>query len=356
MSRNVSRLAMGALGVVLILTMPQCADAHVKWFCAYQIAGSPDGLQNVLCADFEALVLLAIGLLLLGCFVDHSFIGEALLRALDRVTAPLRDSGELVMRATMGFFFTSLWLLGGTLLTPELKTSWTFVPWMQLGMAICLLNPKTGWVTAVGIVALFTTATIQYGVFHLADYPIFLGIAAYLAATSLGRTIFGQRPLDVLRWATAITLMWASVEKWAFPEWSYPLFVSHPGLSLGFDPAFYMRAAGVVEFSMSFALIWTPLVRRCGSIMLLSVFLSAIASFGKIDAVGHAPIIAALILFICDDAKSRVMVPSLKRTALVPVFYAAALALFITAYYGMHAMSYGTSLANWASNTSILID
>ena len=58
--------------------------------------------------------------------------------------------------------------------------------------------------------------------------------------------------------------MWASVEKWAYPEWSYPLFATHPDMAMGFDPAFFMRAAGVVEFAMSFALIWTPLVRRCG--------------------------------------------------------------------------------------------
>lgn len=356
MLRIVSRLAGCAFLVGMLMALPDVAEAHVKWFCAYQIAGSPEGLQNVLCDDFEALVLLAVGLLLLGCFVDNSFVGEALIRALDRVTAPFRSSGELVMRATMGFFFTSLWLIGGILLTPELKTASPLVPWFQLGMAVCLLNPKTAWITAVGIVVLFATATIQYGLFHLADYPIFLGIAAYLAAVSLGRDIFGVRPVDVLRWSAAITLMWASVEKWAFPEWSYPLFVSHPGLSMGFEPAFYMRAAGVVEFSMSFALIWTPLVRRCGAIMLLAVFLSAIAGFGKLDAVGHSPIIAALFVIICDNVKSRVMVPSLKGTALVPVFYAAALAFFITAYYGMHAVSYNTSLANWASNATILID
>ena len=31
------------------------ADAHVKWFCAYNIAGQPRGLENVLCPDFEFL-------------------------------------------------------------------------------------------------------------------------------------------------------------------------------------------------------------------------------------------------------------------------------------------------------------
>jgi len=32
----------------------------VKWFCAYNVAGQPDGLENVLCLDFEFLNRLSI--------------------------------------------------------------------------------------------------------------------------------------------------------------------------------------------------------------------------------------------------------------------------------------------------------
>ena len=66
----------------------------------------------------------------------------------------------------------------------------------------------------------------------------------------LQKDLFGARPIDLLRWAAGITLMWASIEKWAYPEWSYPLFIEHPGMSLGFTPEFYMRAAGAVEFAL----------------------------------------------------------------------------------------------------------
>ena len=56
-----------------------------------------------------------------------------------------------------------------------------------------------------------------------------------------------MRPIDVLRYAAAITLMWASIEKWAYPQWSYPLLIRHPEMTLGFAPDFYMRAAGAIE-------------------------------------------------------------------------------------------------------------
>ena len=60
--------------------------------------------------------------------------------------------------------------------------------------------------------------------------------------------------------ASEITLMWASVEKWAYPEWSFPLFADHPAMSLGFTPEFFMRSAGSVEFALAFALIVAGIV------------------------------------------------------------------------------------------------
>ena len=39
----------------IYVTLCGTADAHVKWFCAYNVAGQPDGLENVLCLDFEFL-------------------------------------------------------------------------------------------------------------------------------------------------------------------------------------------------------------------------------------------------------------------------------------------------------------
>ncbi len=317
------------------------AQAHVKWFCAFDVAGQPDGLANVLCQDFEMLTAVAIGALLLGCLIDRTFVGAAIVRALDRVTGPIQVNTELVMRATCGFFFVAVWTLGGILLTPELTTTSGFVPWMQLAMGACLLSRRTMPLTGLGIVALFVAATVNYGFFHLMDYPIFLGVAAYFIMTGLQRDFFGIRPLDVLRWSAAVTLMWASVEKWAYPEWTYPLFISHPHMAMGYDPAFFMRAAGVVEFAMSFALIWTPLVRRSAAIMLTATFVSAIAEFGKVDAVGHAPIIAVLLAIAADQAKETATV---RRIATMPLQYGAALAAFIALYYVGHAMMFGTSI------------
>jgi hypothetical protein len=152
---------------------------------------------------------------------------------------------------------------------------------------------------------------------------------------------FDIGPLDIIRYATAITLMWASVEKWAYPEWSFPIFISHPGIALGFDSEFYMRAAGVVEFTLAFALLWTPLVRRYAATVLAGMFIAACLEFGKIDAIGHSAIIAALFAIIGDNRR----VENDRRVPLLaPVGLCAALAATLFTYYAGHASIFNTSI------------
>src|SRR5579863_9618731 len=80
------------------------ASAHVKWFCAFDVAGQPRGLENVLCPDFEGLVGFAVLALMAGCLLDGTTVGDAITRALDRVTDATRANAELLIRATCGFF------------------------------------------------------------------------------------------------------------------------------------------------------------------------------------------------------------------------------------------------------------
>jgi hypothetical protein len=317
------------------------ASAHVKWFCAYNVAGQPDGLENVLCPDFEFLTGLSILGLMTGSVLEGTPLGLAMLRALDRATRLIRENIETIFRAACGFFFIAIWGAGGILLTPELKTGSVLVGAIQLGIAAGMLSRTTMPLSALGIFTLFGIGVWEYGPFHLADYPIFLGVAAYLALVGGQQDFFSMRPIDLLRWAAGITLMWASIEKWAYPEWSYPLFIQHPEMSMGFTPDFFMRAAGAVEFALAFSLIWTPLVRRVGAIMLTAMFVTAVPEFGKIDMIGHSLIIIALLGIIADDAGQPAR---LRDSWLIPIGYAASLAAFLTAYYGAHAAIYGTTI------------
>jgi hypothetical protein len=344
-SRTRVRPSLAAAAAVAFLSVAGSASqasAHVKWFCAFDVAGQPRGLENVLCADFEGLVGLAALFLILGCLADGTALGDALLNALNRVTRAMRDNHEILIRAVAGFFFVTLWSKEGILLTPELKTTAAWIPWLQLAIAAGLISRRTMPLSGLGIVALFALAVHDYGVFHLADYPVFLGLAAYLALVGLERDLLGVRPLDVARYSAGVTLMWASIEKWAYPEWSFPLFIEHPAVTMGFDGEFFMRAAGVIEFTLAFSLLWTPLVRRASAIVLAAMFIAATFEFGKIDVIGHAPIVVVLLAIIGDDV--AVVQRSRAFAIAAPVAYCVALVGFLAAYYFVHGWLFGTQI------------
>ena len=264
-----------------------------------------------------------------------------MVRPLNRFTEGLRLHTEVMIRAVCGFFFISLWAIGGIILTPELKTTSPEVGILQLAIAAGMLSRRTLPLSAAGIVVLFGLAVRDYGTFHLADYPIFLGLAGYLALTGLQRNLLGIPPLDVVRYATAVTLMWASVEKWAYPEWSFPLLIEHPGITLGFNNEFYMRAAGMVEFTLAFALAWTPLVRRVAAAMLLGMFISACFEFGKLDVIGHSAIIVVLLAILSDN---RPIAADYRAPWLAPAGLCAALTITLFTYYVGHAAIFNTTI------------
>ena len=325
-------LVAAAFVFLMLALVPNVAAAHVKWFCAYDVSEAPKNLDWMLDLNFVYLVGVAAAVFLAASLIDFSVLGRGIVWVIDRATAPIRQQTEILMRATYGAFFISLWGHGGIILTPELTTQATAISWLQLAIAGCFMWQRTLVLAAAGMVFLYGFALQQYGLFHLMDYPVFLGAAGYFAMTGMGKTPWDIRPVDVVRIAASLTLMWASVEKWGYPQWTYPLFVSHPEMSLGFGVDFYMKAAGVVEFSLAFALLGTPLMRRVAALILANIFVAAIPEFGKIDAIGHAPIVVVMLAIIADNQPGR-------RRALVfaPAGYLVALGVFVAIYYGGHA-------------------
>ena len=130
---------------------------------------------------------------------EGTTVGVAMLHSLDRVTRFLRQNIETLFRVGTAFFFIAIWGAGGILLTPELKTSSVMIGVIQLGIAAGMVSRRTMLLSALGIFVLFGIGVWNYGPFHLADYPIFLGVAAYLALVGGQTNFFGTRPIDVLR-------------------------------------------------------------------------------------------------------------------------------------------------------------
>jgi hypothetical protein len=331
------------LGIALLVSafaMPTNACAHVKWFAPYDIAQAPIGLTGVLDPTFIELLTLTLVLLWTMCAVEQTALGGALLASVEEVFVLIRGKLDTIIRGGTGAFFVAIWAHGGIILTPELLTTSTATEWLQLAIAACLLFRATMPISALGIVVLFAQGIWSYGVFHMMDYPIFLGVAVYLAMDGVGLTsLLGVKRYDIVRIGAAVTLLWASIEKWAYPEWSYPVLYAHERLTLGLSPQFYMTAAGMVEFGLAFALLWTPLIRRMAAVVLLSMFVSAIFEFGKIDAIGHMVIVVILLAIAADGGASPRRSP-----AMAPLWLSVALVVTILLYYGGHALLFGTGM------------
>lgn len=328
-----------ALSGLLWLAFPFAAEAHVKWFSPFDITVAPRKLADVLSWSFWQITAATAAALWVGSLLGRTELAAAILRSIDHPSVWLRDNTETFFRAGVAAFFISLWVLGAVIITPELKTSVEAIFWLQAAIALGMLWRRTLILSALGICFLYVFAIGHYGPFHMADYPIFLGAAAYLALVGLGASIFGMRPIDVARWGAAITLMWASVEKWAYPDWSFPMLDRRPHLTMGMENEIYMILAGVLEFALAFGLLWTPFVRRMSAIILSTMFISAVFEFGKIDAIGHMLIIVLLLIFVADDE------PKTERSPiLAPTLFVAAMAVTVLGYYGLHAIVFGSSI------------
>jgi hypothetical protein len=165
---------------------------------------------------------------------------------------------------------------------------------------------------------------------------VFLGLAAYFALSVTDDARIAALRLSCLRWSVALSLLWPAMEKFLYPTWIAPILVEHPELTLGFDAATVITAAGVVEFGLSFAMLWTPLVRRLGALALAALLIAATFDFGKLDAVGHLMVVAILLAVVAKPGTE----PAHCRPAVAPIVSGTALLAAIFLYSGLHALYY----------------
>jgi hypothetical protein len=326
--------------------MPASASAHVKWFCAYDVTLPPLPLREVLNSTFFSVAGVFVVLLFLGFVLDRVAQNSAWDAAVDRFFARAASFQPRLMRIGVGAFFVCLWVKGGLILTPELITDSTVIPWLQLLIAIGTIWRRTCFLSGLGIVGLYVHAARLYGIFHLVDYPIFLGIATYLMLTASDRPALLRLRVPILYASAGFTLMWAAIEKFGYPQWTLPLLVEHNRITFGMDFNIFMVLAGFVEFSLAYFLITGTAILRLGTFYLLFIFAAAILDFGKIDAIGHMLIIVALCIMTLNGKsalqelfvrpKRGVLVEASLMTALHYVF----LAGFFLLYYGIQFLEY----------------
>ncbi|MFK3690862.1 hypothetical protein ACI2J4_11320 [Agrobacterium tumefaciens] len=333
-----------SLIVVTIAFIPASASAHVKWFAPYIVGAPPEPIGRTLMdAWFWVGIALVLMFFLLTRLLERSQWGNDAIGVLNRATVPIWLRQDDYIRAIIAAFFIAIFSVGNVYLTPDLKTPHEWVSWLQLIIACCIFWRATMPLAGLSIIALWVFALRDYELFHLFDYlALGLGVAAYLVLEPLKNEKLRTRRFEALRWGLAVALMWSSLEKFAFPDWFYPLVVEKPFLTFGMPRDVFIPMAGVTEFTLGFGLLWTPLIRRLSAIALLVIFTAAIWPFGRIDLIGHGLIMAILIAVAAEQRSGLDLMSKYKRKLLnVPVGLFCALVLFSSAYWGLHVVFFG---------------
>jgi hypothetical protein len=326
--------------------LPHRAWAHVKWFEPYDVTAAPTPLRGVMTEHFLA-VCAGFTLLVVGSFC----IDRLVVTKLPAMVAPGRreDLEERVVRAGTGAFFMALFATGGTILTPELQTTASWPAWLQFGIAISMLSKPTCVIGSLGLLTLYGYGIALYGVFHLSDYPMFLGLAAYLGLTSWAKGSLRSQRMVILYVSICVSLMWGAVEKWAYPQWTLPLLAERPYLTFGMVPQDFMIIAGFVEFAFAFYILTGHALLRLAILGLGTIFASAILDFGKIDAIGHLPILVAFIaMFIHGPTRLHLWLHDnsdsiFRKARTTGTAFTATVLIFFGAYYGLQYAEYGRS-------------
>lgn len=318
------------------------AEAHVKWFAPYIVDAAPQPMGATLTNQWFWLGIgLVLAFMLVTRAVEKTAFGQSVLSVLDRLMHPLWLRLDDFVRIVIAAFFVAIFAVGGVYLTPDLKTPHEWISWMQLVIAACIFSRRTMPLAAAGIVLLWCLALTEYELFHLLDYlALGASVAAYLVLEASNRPEWRQYRFWVLRWGVAIALMWSSLEKFAYPEWFYPLVEEKPFLTFGMPRDAFIPMAGVAEFTMGFGLLWTALVRRLSAVALFVIFNAAVYPFGRTDLIGHA-LIMAIIVAIAADPTPQIRFALRRPIWAIPATISAALVVFASGYWGLHYLLYG---------------
>lgn len=342
---------LGLLIAGIVVSLP--AQAHVKWFSmTADSASTPITTLDMVTSPLFVGLTVAAFLTMMAVAAIDGRISRGDNPALRSATWLDHEATKLIaplLRIGVAIYFVSIvaYFYGSPIiLTVELKTSATWVPVLQLAIAATVLVRRTAVLAALGIIVLFVYSVSQYGVFHMLDYPFFLGLAAFLSIDSL----YGQKRqlqgLGILRVTVGASLLWCGVEKWLYPGWTHELLQSdlHVLLATGINPTLIVMGAGFVEFCLAFLLIFGRLASQIAAAVLLSVMISAVPLVGMLDLIGHLPILVVLIIFVATrNPIGRIAPEPGKRWYDLDAAFSFIVSVpgFIAAYYLSHEIVYG---------------
>ena len=333
---------------IFLLLLPEWANAHIKWFVQFDISDPPQEIMAIKQKYyyFNLLVLSVWGVVIASLLDSYWCKKWGDFTLISHHFSNHNDIALSIARIGTGIFFIVIWLVGDTILTPELISQNSYIPYVQLIIAASLLFKRGMLVAGVGILFLYANAVYYYGVFHMMDYVNLIGLAIFLIISALDYSKFNRYRLPVLYLTLIFSFLWSAIEKIAYPQWFYPFLEKYEFLTLGLDINFFIASAAFVEFTLFFLL----LITRNGVVLLAFLINLLITSgniyFGKVDAIGHFPVNFTLLIMLLKgplpvqsyffDHSCKSYTGAFKSV----LIYIISLFVLFSLYYGLHQFLY----------------
>lgn len=280
---------------------------HVKWFHEFSFSDSPLGFGEAL-TPFVAWMMVA-GAISIGSlvFVDGALSNSRIYGQLTNWLEARKEHGPLVLRVGAGMTLLLSWQ-SDALLVPELSDSSAWIGWLQFALTIVLIFPKMSPVAGMGIIVLWLIGVRDFGLFHMLDYVLFIGVGVYLAVYAAPNLWIKGFGIPALYVGLGFSLMWVAFEKIVYPSWGTNILELNESLALGIPLDQFLIFVAVSELVLGFLLVIGLLGRPLGLAITLVLFTTAL-TFGKTEVVGHTIIHASLIVFLLEGEGSFYKTP-----------------------------------------------
>lgn len=311
-----------AAALLCLAGLPGAAAAHVRWF-----TNLPEALQtplapNALIASraFLALFVATLCVLALVQLADTRLTrrGHLLARLAERTQPAMTGAAATLVRIGLALYLAGLALFfreAPVTLAPELRASGDWIVPHQLLLAACFLTRRGVIPGCAGLLALIAYSVDRFGWVHMIDYHFLLGACAFLVLESTGAARWSRHGLTIFRITVATSFMWVGIEKWLHPEWTQDVLEHQlPLLLMGQSSQFVATAAGFVEVALAFLVLFGRVSAQVAAAALLLLVSSAIPLAGAVDAIGHLPMLFALLVLAGTGNRVATMLEGLQAS------------------------------------------
>jgi len=265
---------------------------HVKWFTDV-LPAQPQPLGEVLTTHFLLAMLLSLAVMLAFTYYNERLQALPGVERIHSFLDQYRSWVPWLIRIGAGIPLLAAGIQG-YLLHYELAPIPTWVSYAQIATGLLILVPSLGKVGGAALLTLYATGIGLFGVHPMLDYVSWLGVVYYLLA-------FGTRlqvaSIAILYVTTGLSLSWAAIEKWVYPQMAFDIIANHGIPTFGFPAVLFLVLAGWVELSVGYLLI-TGVLNRLLALVVTLLFVLTSSLFGLAEVLGHWQLHTALLVFL----------------------------------------------------------